>query len=120
MNLEVLETSKLSKRVETYYDLLTLRVLFTLLSIFSWHICFPVVTPVICKAILVCDSLKENELAFPNLVKSRGHEMNAKSSWIALKFYMWLCGTAPKTPVKFESHLVILKTNLATTRLEEI
>ena len=67
-----------------------------------------------------CVSLKESELAFPNLAKSRSREIDSISCQMALKFDRRLRSDTAETPVKFRSHPKILNTNLAASRLDEI
>ena len=50
----------------------------------------------------------------PTSLKFRSREINTKICCIALKFKRRLHSTAVETPVKFQSHLKILKTNLGT------
>ena len=65
-----------------------------------------------------CVSLKESQLALSNLVIVR--KIHTMSCWMALKSYWRLRSATAETPVKLQSHLKILKTNLATSRLDEI
>ena len=67
-----------------------------------------------------CVSLKESELAFPNLVKFRGREIKTKRGWMAQKVDRRLHSSAVETPVKFHSNLIMLKTNLVASRVDEI
>ena len=64
-------------------------------------------------------SLMETQLALPNLVRSRGREFDSKNWLMALKFDRRLCSTTTELPVEFQSHLIFLKTNFATSRLDE-
>ena len=55
-----------------------------------------------------------------DLVKSRSHEIGTLNCRIALKFDRHIGSTAAEVPVKFQSDRIILNTNLAASRLNEI
>ena len=53
-------------------------------------------------------------------LKSRSCEINSRRLWIALKSDRCLRSNAAETPVKSQSNPLTVKTNLATSRLDEI
>ena len=67
-----------------------------------------------------CVSLKESELTFSNLVKSRSRDIVLYNQNMALTFDMPLRISTAEPPVKFHSHPVILSMDLAASRLDEI
>ena len=79
-----------------------------------------VVWMLVCYWIISGVRFTNGKSAFSYLVKSRGGEIDSRISWMALKFYGRLRRITAEPPVKFQSHLIIRKTNLACSRLDEI
>ena len=46
---------------------------------------------------------KEREHTFPNLIKSRSHEMNITNLWMALKSDRRLCGSVTESPLNCQA-----------------
>ena len=67
-----------------------------------------------------CVSLKESQLASPNLVKSPRREIGILSSCMALQSYRRLRNITAEPPVKVQSHSATRSIDLATSRLDEI